>query len=69
VQNMANPDFQARVGQALVDFASDGAYPTDADVQIATANTSVISAAQRALETAKTALEVCYTAFDHVDYG
>lgn len=55
---MANNQIEARVSQALVEFASHGVFPNEEDISAAIANGSVISAARIALENAKTTLEV-----------
>lgn len=58
---MAKQAIQARVGLALVEFASNGAFPNEEDISAAPADAPALSAAREALEAAQTELEVLPT--------
>ncbi len=55
---MASSDIQAQLGQALVDFSTNGAFPQEEAVSAAYVEDSALPAALVALDNAKSGLEV-----------
>jgi protein transport protein DSL1/ZW10 len=55
---MSSSDIQARLGQTLIDFSSNGIFPEEEAVSAATLDDSALPAALVALNDAKAELEV-----------
>jgi len=55
---MSSTEIQARLGQTLIDFSTNGAFPEEEAVSAAFVQDSVLPIALEALNDAKLALEV-----------